>query len=128
MCYMLSRFPTNSFAGLKLVSRVQITLSMLMGALRGYIIAAKGLMQGCALPPYLFVMATEALSHLLDDAAMRGELEFHLACRRVGLTHLGFADDLVIFHKGTSRSLQAVLNVFLSLLCDVQVEIEPSKD
>lgn len=66
---------------------------------------AKGLRQGDPLSSYLFVMAIQVSSKLLDRAALQGELEYHLSCKKVSLTHLGFTDDLFVFLKGSPQSL-----------------------
>ncbi|KAE8683874.1 hypothetical protein F3Y22_tig00111166pilonHSYRG00224 [Hibiscus syriacus] len=38
---------------------------------------------------------------LLNTAALKGVFNFHPKCKKVGLTHLCFADDLLVFCKGS---------------------------
>ncbi|XP_038993245.1 uncharacterized protein LOC120116936 [Hibiscus syriacus] len=52
------------------------------------------------------------LSSLLNIAAKRGIFRFHPKCKRVSLTHLCFADDLLVFCHG---SLESVLGVHSTL-------------
>ena len=57
------------------------------------------------------------LSKLLDAAAKNGVFSFHPKCHRIQLTHLCFADDLLIFSKGNLDSImgiQKVLELFFS--------------
>lgn len=74
------------------------------GGLEGHISRAKGVRQGCPLSPIFFVKAIEGFSQLYNSAALRGELECHPACKKLGLAHLGFADDLWSSTKCTSTS------------------------
>ncbi|KAE8654519.1 hypothetical protein F3Y22_tig00117048pilonHSYRG00574 [Hibiscus syriacus] len=51
----------------------------------------------------------------LPDKGARGVFGYHPKCKRIGLTHLFFADDLLIFCKGSIDSImgvQAVLDHF----------------
>ncbi|GLT35246.1 hypothetical protein SLA2020_097140 [Shorea laevis] len=50
----------------------------------------------------------EVLSRLLNKAAQEGRLPFHPKCNKVGLTHLCFADDLLIFTDGSPRAVSVV--------------------
>ena len=55
------------------------------------------------------------LSKLLDIAADHGVFSFHPKCKKVRLTHLCFADDLLIFSKGKLDSIigiQRVMELF----------------
>ncbi|KAE8713519.1 hypothetical protein F3Y22_tig00110206pilonHSYRG00043 [Hibiscus syriacus] len=80
----------------------------LNGSLVGYFKGAKGIRKGDPLSPYLFVIVMNVLSSSLDVAAKKGIFKFHPKCKRISLTHLCFADDLLVFCHG---SLDAVLGV-----------------
>lgn len=82
------------------------------GELAGYFQSTRGLRQGCSLSPYLFVTSMNVLSKMIDEAARRGEIGYHPRCRNIDLTHLCFADDLMVFSDGTKRSVEGILKVF----------------
>ena len=52
------------------------------------------------------------LSRLIDEAARKGRIGFHPKCKNIDLTHLCFADDLMIFADGTKNSIVEILRVF----------------
>ena len=70
------------------------------GELAGYFNSSRGLHQGCSLSPYLFVICMEVLSKLLNKAAEEKKIGYHPYCQEVQLTHLCFADDLLVFSDG----------------------------
>ncbi|XP_039020866.1 uncharacterized protein LOC120152811 [Hibiscus syriacus] len=51
------------------------------------------------------------LSNLLNLVVAKGLFAYHPKCKRIGLTHLSFADDLLIFCKGTIDSVVGVLTI-----------------
>ena len=67
------------------------------GGLVGFFKGIRGVRQGDPLSPYLFVIAINVLSKLLDAAAEYGVISYHPKCKKIKLTHLSFADDLLIF-------------------------------
>lgn len=81
------------------------------GLVHGYFKGKRGLRQGDPLSPYLFVIVMNCLSVMLNNAAYSGALKFHPKCEKSGLTHLSFADDLLIFADGSVESVQCVLQV-----------------
>lgn len=81
------------------------------GAIHGYFKGRRGLRQGDPLSPYLFVLAMNCLSLSLNKAAQQGSLKYHSKCSKTGLTHLCFADDLLIFCDGTVESVNCILDV-----------------
>ena len=81
------------------------------GSVNGFFKGKRGLRQGDPLSPYLFVMAMNVLSHILKKAARQNGFKFHSQCKSTKLTHLSFADDLLIFIDGSIGSVQHVLQV-----------------
>lgn len=51
------------------------------------------------------------LSHMLNLVAEAGRFGYHYSCKKTKLTHLCFADDLLIFTDGSLLSIQNVLQV-----------------
>ncbi|XP_039053109.1 uncharacterized protein LOC120195048 [Hibiscus syriacus] len=51
------------------------------------------------------------LSRLLDVAARCGIFKYHPRCKRISLTHLCFADDLLLFCYGSLDSVLGVVSV-----------------
>lgn len=82
------------------------------GELAGFFQSKRGLRQGCALSPYLFVICINVLSCMLDKAVERKQIGYHPRCKNILLSHLCFADDLLVFTDGTKRSIEGVLRVF----------------
>ncbi|CAL1367617.1 unnamed protein product [Linum trigynum] len=88
------------------------------GGLCGYFSAQKGLRQGDPLSPYLFTIAMEVLSCMLNRAYAVKSLPPHPQTHRIGLSHLCFADDLLVFTKGTPEAVgkaKDILNAFYTI-------------
>ena len=80
---------------------ITVSYSVLMNEdLVGPIIPRRGLRQGDPLSPYLFVIGTEGLSSLINQAVSRGEVHGIKVCRGAPeVTHLLFADDSLFFFQ-----------------------------
>lgn len=81
------------------------------GSVHGYFRSTRGLRQGDPLSPYLFVIAMNCLSLMLDKAANEGKFGYHHHCKETKLTHLCFADDLLIFCEGTLDSVKNIMEI-----------------
>lgn len=66
---------------------------------------------GDPLSPILFAMAMNVLSIMLNKAAADDIFNYHPSCENVNLTHLSFADDLLIFFDGSISSVAGVFTV-----------------
>lgn len=71
----------------------------------------KGLRQGDPISSLLFVVAMDIMSKSLDKAAVNGLFGIHPKCEAPLITHLSFADDVLLFFDGTESSLQSLLRI-----------------
>lgn len=73
-------------------------------------------LQGDPLSPYLFVLGMERLGHLIDRATEEKRWEpIRLSRKGPGISHLFFADDLLLFCKPSesgANTLKETLDVF----------------
>lgn len=65
----------------------------------------------CALT-ILFVICMQVLSKLLDKASLEKRVGYHPYCKEIGLTHICFADDVLVFSDGKKNSIEGILAVF----------------
>lgn len=66
---------------------------------------------------FLFVVGMEYLSHQFELLKQNPNFHYHLKCARMGLTHLCFEDDLMIFCKADIPSVASVLEVLKQFGC-----------
>lgn len=78
----------------------------------GFYSSERGMRQGCTLSPYLYVIASNVLSRMLNRAAKDGKVKLHPHCKRVEVTHLSFADDILVFSDGSPSSIVGIVSVF----------------
>lgn len=78
------------------------------GELGGYFMGTKGLRQGDPLSPYLFVLTMEVLAQMLNANFRAGLIGLHPHAASPMVTHLSFADDIMIFFDG-DKPLTALL-------------------
>lgn len=77
------------------------------GSPYGYFPGTRGLRQGDPLSPLLFVLVMEILSRLLHQLP-KDTFRYHPYCANLNLSHLIFADDLLIFCRGDIHSVSAI--------------------
>ncbi|XP_074300996.1 uncharacterized protein LOC141632341 [Silene latifolia] len=80
----------------------------LNGSVHGFFPGKSGIRQGDPLSPYLFVLSMEILSRYMRTICSQPQVSLHPKCSKIGLTHLVFADDLMIFILGDVPSIVAV--------------------
>lgn len=85
---------------------------LINGSPCGFFQASRGIKQGDPLSPYLFILVSEALSRGLNYFCNEGLIDYMglpSGIRRI--SHLSFADDVILFTSGRKRSLEN-LNFF----------------
>ncbi|XP_074301052.1 uncharacterized protein LOC141632401 [Silene latifolia] len=85
---------------------------VLNGDTFGHFKGAKGLRQGEPLSPLLFTVAMEYFSRILAYTTDTMAFKFHPMCGKLSLSHLMFADDLLLFSKGDIGSIMVLLRSF----------------
>lgn len=83
--------------------------------------------QGWSLSPILFVIAINVLSHKLNRDAVLNKFGLHPKCKEVVLTHLSFADDMVIFTDGEASSLRGIISTLKEFQRESGLAINLSK-
>ncbi|XP_074300904.1 uncharacterized protein LOC141632241 [Silene latifolia] len=78
----------------------------------GFFHGKKGLRQGDPLSPLLFTIAMEYLTRILNFTTEALPFNHHSLCRKLKLSHLMFADDLLLFSRGDSASVMLLLRSF----------------
>ena len=79
------------------------------GSLVGYFKGGKGLRQGDLLSPYLFVLEMEVFTKLLHNKVRGSQyFQYYPYCERQHLTHLCFADDLMLFVVADMPSIKLI--------------------
>ena len=80
------------------------------GSLHGFFKGQRGLHQGDPLSPYLFVLCLEYLSRSLGDLKNNPDFNFHPRCGGLKITHLAYADDLILFSEGDPISVSLIMD------------------
>lgn len=69
-----------------------------------FFLGRKGIKQGDPLSPYIFLFSMEILSQTINSLGIEGRMGYNPRCKQLALTHLCFADDLIIFTDGFPTS------------------------
>ncbi|KAL3500951.1 hypothetical protein ACH5RR_035400 [Cinchona calisaya] len=81
------------------------------GSLVDYFHNERGLRQGDPISPYLFLIAMEVFTKLLEAKVAQKGFDFHPKCEQLKLTQISFADGLFILSAANSRSFQLIREI-----------------
>ncbi|CAK8534098.1 unnamed protein product [Lathyrus sativus] len=91
------------------------------------VVARRGVRQGDPLSPLLFVIIMEYLNRLLFRMQRNLDFNHHVRCERLQLTHLTFADDLLLFSRGDIVSIEIMQRTVNSFLDSTGMKVNPTK-
>lgn len=95
-----------------------------------YFQAKKGLRKGGSISPYLFVLSMDKLSYMINEVVEKEDW-IGIRAGRIWpiISHLMFADDLILFGKATKKQMHCVENVLNSFCkqCGKIVSIEKTR-
>ncbi|XP_027069890.2 uncharacterized protein [Coffea arabica] len=95
----------------RLISNVWFSV-LVNGGSNGFFRSSRGLRQGDPISPALFVIGAEVLSRTLNTLpTQRGFTPFKVPPHCSIITHLAFADDVIIFSSGAKSSLRLIKRV-----------------
>ncbi|KAL6185364.1 hypothetical protein ACLB2K_041498 [Fragaria x ananassa] len=81
----------------------------------GKLIPTRGLRQGDAISPYLFLLCAEVLSRMIKQAETNGEIQGVKVCTDApSISHLFFADDSFIFSRAEERDMLCMKDIFVT--------------
>ncbi|GKD10278.1 RNA-directed DNA polymerase, eukaryota, reverse transcriptase zinc-binding domain protein [Tanacetum coccineum] len=74
-----------------------------------YFQRGRGLRQGDLISPYLFTLVMEVFTLIVDHKIRNsGDFKYHVGCKDLKLTHLCFADDLLVLCHGDKGSIKII--------------------
>ncbi|XP_074306147.1 uncharacterized protein LOC141641381 [Silene latifolia] len=99
----------------------------LNGSHFGYFHGKRGLRQGDPISPLIFCICMEYLTRVMEYATRRWYFRYHPLCKSLKLTHLLFADDLLMFCKGDIRSIMLLLRALSTFSATSGLKVNAAK-
>ncbi|XP_074267269.1 uncharacterized protein LOC141590593 [Silene latifolia] len=93
----------------------------------GFFHGKRGLIQGDPISPLIFTLCMEYLSRILACATEKMQFNYHPLCKQMKLTHLMFADDLLMFCRGNAHSMVLLLRAFSAFSNASGLKMNPQK-
>ncbi|OAO91334.1 hypothetical protein AXX17_AT5G31500 [Arabidopsis thaliana] len=81
------------------------------GELIGFFNGKKGIRQGDLMSSHLFVLVMDIMSKSHDKGVVNGLFQLHPRCVAPLITHLSFADDVLVFFDGAESSIAGIMAI-----------------
>ncbi|KAL9687230.1 hypothetical protein QQ045_031629 [Rhodiola kirilowii] len=94
------KFPIKFISWVRMCVRSPYYSILINGEMVNYFEGKRGLRQGDPISPFLFLIAMEYLSCLLNKLDRKAGFYFHPKCHRINLKHILFTDDPFLFSSG----------------------------
>jgi len=88
-------------------------LVLINGSTSNFFRAERGLRQGCALSPLLFLLVVECLTRLIAGAIRRWRYTGINITKGQVISHLLFVDDLLMFCNGNMRHVESLSRILI---------------
>lgn len=92
-----------------------------------YFEAKRGLRQGDPISPYLFVLVMEVFTRQMLELEENENFKYHPKCKQLKITHLVFADDVMLVCKADRTSPIEMMKVFTRFFAVSGLEINTMK-
>ncbi|GKE62850.1 RNA-directed DNA polymerase, eukaryota, reverse transcriptase zinc-binding domain protein [Tanacetum coccineum] len=84
----------------------------LNGDMHGFFKGGRGLRQGDPISPYLFTLVMEVFSLIMEKNIEESSgFGYHFGCKELKLSHMCFADDLLVLCKGNRESIELPVDI-----------------
>ncbi|XP_048497890.1 uncharacterized protein LOC125496470 [Beta vulgaris subsp. vulgaris] len=93
-------FPSGFVDKIMLCITTPMFSIMINGSMCGFFKAQRGLRQGDPISPLIFALCMDYLDRILSYVSEQHGFKYHSMCKELKLTHLSFADDLLLFCHG----------------------------
>jgi hypothetical protein len=97
------------------------------GRYTGFMKARRGLRQGDPISPLLFVIVMEYLHRMLYCLKKVPDFNFHSKCENLNIINLSFADDLLIFTRGDTKSVELIMAKIRDFSHSTGLHVNPFK-
>ena len=89
-----------------------VSFSIMVNGPRGHVVPSRGLRKRGPLSPYLFLLCSEGLNGLINNAVYEGKIKGYSLCRNgPKISHLFFVDDSLLFCKVSSGDVTTIQNI-----------------
>lgn len=97
------------------------------GEISNDMFARRGIRQGDPISPLLFVFIMEYFNRLMEQLQLNPNFNHHAKCEKLGITHLTFADDVLLFYKGDTVSMEMMIRTVTEFSNTTGLVINPTK-
>lgn len=89
--------------------------------------ARRGIRQEDPISPFLFVIIMEYLNRVIVKMQVNPNFNHHSKCEKLGITHLSFVDDVLLFSRGDPIFINLILSTFQDFSDSTGLSVNPHK-
>ncbi|KAL9679417.1 hypothetical protein QQ045_017277 [Rhodiola kirilowii] len=110
------KFPSKFIAWMVMCVQSTSYSIMINGEMVDFFEGKRGLRQDDPLSPFLFIIAMEGLSRMLQKLNKTVGFYYHPKCHKIKLSHIMCADNLILFSSGRNSTVSAIKEVVYKFL------------